>query len=326
MNVPFIALAWRTLWRDVRSGELRLLIVAVTLAVAALSAVGFFADRLQGGLQRDARQLLGGDAVVSSDNPTPATFLAQAQAQSLQTVATLTLATMGRADEAQGGASKLVALKAVVPDYPLRGNLRIASVADEEAAQSTREIPAPGTAWVDPSLLESLNLKIGDSLLLGDSRLRVTHIIATEPDRGGGFMSFSPRVMVNQSDMAATGLIQPASRVNYRFAVAGTDPAVQRYVQWATEEVKKPDSHGVRIESLETGRPEMRQTLDRANKFLNLVALLSALLSAVAVALAARGFAANHLDDSRLFRSSFVGLSGIRYIYKLNNSRLRHSW
>ena len=302
MNSPFIALAWRTLWRDVRSGELRLLIVAVTLAVAALSAVGFFADRLQGGLQRDARQLLGGDAVVSSDNPTPAAFLAQAQTQSLQTVGTLTLATMGRADDAQGGASKLVALKAVVPGYPLRGSLRISDVADEAAAHPTREIPAPGTAWVDPSLLESLDLKIGDSLLLGDSRLRITQTIVTEPDRGGGFMSFSPRVMVNQSDMAATGLIQPASRVSYRFAVAGSDPAVQRYVQWATEEVKKPDSHGVRIESLETGRPEMRQTLDRANKFLNLVALLSALLSAVAVALAARGFAANHLDDCAMLR------------------------
>ncbi|MEO5793769.1 MAG: FtsX-like permease family protein, partial [Rhodoferax sp.] len=302
MTSSFLALGWRTLWRDVRSGELRLLIVAVTLAVAALTAVGFFADRLQGGLQRDARQLLGGDAVVSSDNPTPAAFLAQAQAQGLQAVGTLTLATMGRADDAQGGASKLVALKAVVPGYPLRGSLRISEVADDDAAHTTRDIPAPGTAWVDPSLLESLDLKIGDSLLLGDSRLRITQTIATEPDRGGGFMSFSPRVMVNQSDMAATGLIQPASRVNYRFAVAGTDPAVQRYVQWATEAVKKPDSHGVRIESLETGRPEMRQTLDRANKFLNLVALLSALLSAVAVALAARGFAANHLDDCAMLR------------------------
>nr|WP_315429564.1 FtsX-like permease family protein [uncultured Albidiferax sp.] len=301
MKSPFIALGWRTLWRDVRSGELRLLMVAVTLAVAALSAVGFFADRLQGGLQRDARQLLGGDAVVSSDNPTPAAFLAQAQAQGLQTVTTLTLATMGRAEDAQGGASKLVALKAVVPGYPLRGNLQVSDSADAPG-KATRDIPAPGEVWVDPSLLEALELKLGDSLLLGDSRLRISKTIAVEPDRGGGFMNFSPRAMVNQSDMAATGLIQPASRVTYRFAVAGADPAVQRYVQWADAEVKKPDTRGVRIESLESGRPEMRQTLDRANKFLNLVALLSALLSAVAVALAARGFAANHLDDCAMLR------------------------
>ena len=301
MKSPFIALGWRTLWRDLRSGELRLLIVAVTLAVAALSAVGFFADRLQGGLQRDARQLLGGDAVVVSDNTMPASFLAQAQAQGLQSVGTLTLATMARAEDAQGGASKLVALKSVAAGYPLRGSLTVADSADGPL-HITREIPAPGTAWVDASLLEALELKLGDSLLLGDARLRVTKTIAIEPDRGSGFMSFSPRVMLNEADLAATGLVQPASRITYRFAVAGPDPAVQRYVDWATAEVKKPDIHGVRIESLETGRPEMRQTLDRANKFLNLVALLSALLSAVAVALAARGFAANHLDDCAMLR------------------------
>ena len=71
MNISFWQLGWKTLWRDLRAGELRLLILAVTLAVAALTAVGFFADRLKGGMQRDARQLLGGDAVIVSDNPTP---------------------------------------------------------------------------------------------------------------------------------------------------------------------------------------------------------------------------------------------------------------
>ena len=112
MNLSFLRLGWRTLARDLRAGELRLLIVAVTLAVAALTSVGFFADRLQGGLQRDALQLLGGDAVVASDNPTPPAFVEQAKALGLQTVTTLGFPTMGRASDAQGGASKLVALKA----------------------------------------------------------------------------------------------------------------------------------------------------------------------------------------------------------------------
>src|SRR3954464_3311399 len=104
-------LGWRTLWRDLRAGELRLLIVAVTLAVAALTAVGFFADRLNAGLQRDARQLLGGDAVIASDNPTPQSFIDKARALGLQTSTTLGFPTMGRAPDTQGGASKLVALK-----------------------------------------------------------------------------------------------------------------------------------------------------------------------------------------------------------------------
>ncbi|MDD2544957.1 MAG: ABC transporter permease [Burkholderiaceae bacterium] len=301
MNLSFFRLGWRTLVRDLRAGELRLLIVAVTLAVAALSSVGFFADRLQGGLQRDARQLLGGDVVVASDNPAPQAFLDRAEALGLQSVGTLGFPTMARASEAQGGASRLVALKSVAPGYPLRGHLQVA-LAPDAPGQATRDIPAPGEVWVDAPLLEALNLSVGDPLLLGDARLRIARILRAEPDRGAGFLSFAPRAMLNQADLAATGLVQPASRITYRFAVAGPERAVKAYSDWAQAEAQKPQVHGLRVESLETGRPEMRQTLDRAEKFLRLVALLAALLSAVAVALAARGFAADHLDASALLR------------------------
>ena len=300
-ETSFWQLGWRTLWRDLRAGELRLLIVAVALAVAALTAVGFFADRLKGGLARDARQLLGGDAVVSSDNPTPQAFLAKARELKLETANTLGFPTMARAPDDQGGQSRLVALKAVANGYPLRGNLKIADQPDAPGA-NTRSIPARGEAWVDASLIEALALKIGDPLLLGDTRLRLARVIVTEPDRGAGFMSFAPRVMINEADLPATRLIQPASRISYRLAVAGPDARVSAFVKWSLEEVKKREVRGVRVESLEGGRPEMRQTLDRAEKFLNLVALLAALLSAVAVALAARGFASGHLDDCAMLR------------------------
>jgi len=296
-----LRLGWRTLWRDLRAGELRLLVVAVLLAVAALTAVGFFADRLKGGLQRDARQLIGGDAVVASDNPTPAPFIERARSLGLQTAGTYGFPTMARASEEQGGATKLVALKAVEAGYPLRGNLQI-STAPGAPGQPTREVPAPGEAWVDASLLEALALKMGDTLLLGDTGLRIARVITLEPDRGAGFMSFAPRVMLNKADVAGTGLVQPASRVSYRFAVAGDAVAVKRFSDWADATLKKGELRGIRLDSFESGRPEMRQTLDRAEKFLNLVALLAALLSAVAVALAARGFAASHLDDCAMLR------------------------
>ena len=297
----FLRLGWRTLWRDLRAGELRLLIVAVLLAVAALTAVGFFADRLKGGLQRDARQLLGGDAVLASDNPTPPAFVERARALGLQAASTYGFPTMARASEAQGGASKLVALKAVAAGYPLRGAVQVA-VSAEAPGQATREVPAPGEAWVDGPLLESLALQVGDTLLLGDAGLRIARVITLEPDRGAGFMSFAPRVMLNQADIARTGLVQPASRVSYRFAVAGDTAAVKRFSDEVDAAIKKGELRGARLESFESGRPEMRQTLDRAEKFLNLVALLAALLSAVAVALAARGFAASHLDDCAMLR------------------------
>ncbi|WP_304350536.1 ABC transporter permease [Comamonas testosteroni] len=299
-------LGLRNLWRDLRAGELRLIIVAVLLAVAALSSVGFFADRLQAGLQRDARQLLGGDVVVVSDNPAPAVFVQQARQQGLQSVATASFPTMARAAQEQGGASRLVALKSVDPGYPLRGVLHL-NQGPGQPDLEVRAIPESGHAWVDAPLLEALGLKLGDRLLLGDASFHISHIIAIEPDRGAGFMSFAPRVMINSADLPATRLVQPASRITYRLAVAaqadagrGAERAAQDYLGWAQELAKS--LHGVRVESLESGRPEMRQTLDRAEKFLSLVALLSALLSAVAVALAARAFANSHLDASAMLR------------------------
>ena len=306
LPVSFWSLGWRSLWRDWRAGELRLLLLAVTLAVAALTAVAFFADRLQGGLQRDARALIGGDAVIQSDQPAPPAFAEKAKTLGLQSVQTLSFPTMGRARDEDGGAARLVALKVVAPGYPLRGGLRVADGPDAAEA-ATRDIPAPGTVWVDAALLSALDLKIGQPLLLGDASLTLAKVIVVESDRGAGFMSFAPRVMINAADLPATALVQPASRIGYRLALAGPEPAVKQYVAWAEVEIKKPGVRGLRLESLEGGRPEMQQTLARAEKFLNLVALLAALLSAVAVAIAARGFAQRHLDDCAMLR--VLGLS-----------------
>jgi putative ABC transport system permease protein len=280
--------------------------VAVTLAVAALTAVGFFSDRLKGGLQRDARQLLGGDAVIVSDNPTPAIFLTQAKTFGLQAVQTLSFPTMARAPDAQGGQTRLVSLKAVQAAYPLRGKLQVAEAPDAQP-KVTSEVPAAGQVWVDAALLDALGLRMGDALLLGDSRFQVSRIIVVEPDRGAGFMNFAPRVMIHQMDLAATGLVQPASRLSYRLAVAGEEQPVQAFVDWAQQQVQARTVRGLRVEALQGGRPELSSTLERAEKFLNLVALLAALLSAVAVALAARGFAAGHLDDCAMLR--VLGLS-----------------
>jgi putative ABC transport system permease protein len=297
-------LAWRQMARDFRAGELRLLVVAVMLAVAALTAVGFFADRINTGLARDARQMLGGDAIVASDQPAPANFAARAADLGLASALTTTFPSMGRAADDKGGATRLVTVKAVSAGYPLRGKLRLGG-APGSPEQDVARAPEAGTAWVDPALLTALNLQVGDTLLLGDASLRITQTIVIEPDRGAGFLGFAPRVMLNQADLAATGLIQPASRVTYRLAVAaqgGSDAPVRSFVAWAEAEAKAKDLRGLRVESLQTGRPEMRQTLDRAEKFLNLVALLAALLAAVAVGIASRDFASRHLDDCAMLR------------------------
>ena len=313
-----LRLGGRNLWRDLRAGELRLLMLSVALAVAALTAVGFLADRMQSGLWRDARQLLGGDAVVVSDQSTPTAFVQQAHNMGLQTNTNVSFPTMARALAEQGGASRLVALKAVEPGYPLRGNLLLkpgavnavgmAGGASPAAAVVTAQLPSNpgippvGEVWVDPALLDNLGLQTGQMLGLGERSFRISALIEREPDRGAGFMTFAPRVMMNAADLASTGLVQPASRVTWRMAVAGDAAAAERFVQWAKPEVELAHVRGVQIESLDSGRPEMRQTLDRASQFLNLVALLAALLCAVAVALAARSFAERQLDACALLR------------------------
>ena len=308
-SVSVLRLAMRQLLRDFRAGELRLLVVAVMLAVAALTAVGFFADRLEGGLRRDAGQLLGGDAVVSSDKPVPAELLAEAARLGLQTATTTGFPSMGRAPEERGGASRLVAVKAVSDGYPLRGVLRVAD-APGAPDRAVAGGPDRGTVWVDAGLLDALGLRVGDPLLLGDASLRIAQVIVIEPDRGAGFMSFAPRVMLHEADLETTRLIQPASRVTWRLAVAAPDgrtAAVRTFTAFTEARIADARLRGVRVESLESGRPEMQQTLDRAEKFLNLVALLAALLAAVAVGIASRDFANRHLDDCAMLR--VLGLS-----------------
>ncbi|MFO1332070.1 MAG: FtsX-like permease family protein [Rubrivivax sp.] len=299
-----LQLAWCQAARDFRAGELRLLALAVLLAVAALTAVGFFADRLERGLARDARALLGGDAVIASDQPAPAELLARARELGLSTATSLSFPSMGRAPDELGGAARLVAVKAVSAGYPLRGALQLRAAPDAPVRE-VAGAPPHGEAWADPALLDALQLRVGDDLLLGDSAFKITQLIAVEPDRGAGFMAFAPRVLVNEADLAETGLVQPASRISYRLALAappGGERRLAEYVAWADARIKSVPLRGVRLESLDSGRPEMRQTLDRAGKFLNLVALLAALLAAVATGIAARDFAQRHLDDCAMQR------------------------
>jgi putative ABC transport system permease protein len=285
--------------RDWRAGELRFMLLALIVAVSSLSSVGFFVDRMSAGLSRDAHQLLGADLVIHADQPVVPQWRTEAERRGLTLAHTVTFPSMALAGDGEDAAIQLVALKAVSSGYPLRGTLRLAT-GDGDAATDT--IPAPGTVWADPGLLGALQVEVGDTLRLGEMTFRIAERISVEPDRSGGFLSFAPRVMLALSDLEATGLVQDGSRVTYRLLVAGEAPAVSAFQRWVLERIDKDRIKGVRLESLESGRPEMRATLDRAEQFLSLVGLLSAMLAAVAIAMAARRFMLRHVDACAMLR------------------------
>jgi putative ABC transport system permease protein len=346
--------AWR--WalvqtrRDLRATSMRFLLLAVVLAVAALTAVAFFADRIERGLSRDAAQLLGADTVAVGDQPVPAGLSEQARQLGLRQTTTAVFPSMARAPDELGGDTRLVTLKAVGEAYPLRGQLTLGEPDQAGGWRSTRKAPAggprSGQVWVDRGVLEALNLRLGQGLWLGEARFVIEAAIVTEPDRGGGFVNFSPRVLIRQGDLAATQLVQPASRVTYRLLVAGPArqgdavPATQSALSMAGNGAPEPTltgaaaqvaitrftdaarqtaeaTRGLRVETLDQGRPEMRATLDRAGLFLRLVALLAGLLSAVAVALVSRDFAQRRLDDCALMRVLGVSQRTMAWTYGL---------
>ena len=299
--------------RDWRAGELRFLLVALIVAVAALSSVGFFVDRMRAGLNRDANRLLGADLVINADQPISPAWRTEAQRRGLVLAETIVFPSMALAGEGDKARSQLASIKAVTPGYPLRGSLKVTRRIDTDtdgadAGSSTRETPQPGTVWVEPNLLSVLNVTVGSSLQLGDKVFKIAQVITAEPDRGAAFMNFAPRVMLATTDLAATSLVQDGSRVTYRLLVAAkagqqakTDE-VAAFQRWVQARIEQDKVKGVRIDSLESGRPEMKATLDRAGQFLALVSLLSAMLAAIAVAMAARRFMLRHIDACAMVR------------------------
>jgi putative ABC transport system permease protein len=314
-----VRLAARMTARDWRAGELTMLLLALVLAVAALASVGFLADRLQRGLERDARSMIGADFIVRADHPVGPLFAQKADSLGLRTATTAIFPSMvsTAAQPASGEApTRLAAIKAVSDGYPLRGQLRIAPApgAPDHPAQG---IPPAGTVWVDDELLGALKLHVGDTVKVGSRTFTIGAVITRELDRGFSFVNFSPRLMMRADELPSTGLITYGSRVTYRLLVAGADPAVASFAAFAHANVDGGKMRGVALESLQDGQPQVRQTIDRAHHFLTLVSLLTALLAAVAIAMAAHRYTRRHLDGCAVLRCLGASQRTLRALFVL---------
>src|SRR5690606_19062484 len=294
----YVAPGLRSLKRDWRSGELALLALALLLAVTAVSSVGFLSDRVSAALDRSSAQMLGGDLVLRADEPIAHEVLAQAEALGLAVSLYRTLSSMASSEKGM----RLVSLKAVDASYPLRGELLLR---DETSPQGRAAAsgPSPRSAWIDPQLTSLLGVQVGDTIELGESALRIEGVIAYEPDRGVQFINVAPRVMMRLEDLAATGLLGPASRVRDTAKLAGPAQAVQAYRSWLEPRLAR----GQRLSEPGEARPEIQRSLDRAYQFLTLVALLTVIIAAVAVALAARRFSRRHRDGVAVMRCMGAG-------------------
>ena len=288
-----VRLAWRLLARDFRAGEVTLIAVAIVIAVAAVTTVGFFTDSVQRVLELEANRLLGADLVIADSRPLDPGLAREAARRGLATVEVIRFPSM----VLLRSRTVLTEVKAVSPGYPLRGEMRVAErlFGPDRVAEG---IPSPGTVWVDERLHTSLDVAPDDRVGLGNSRFAVSGVVTQEPGVDLGFLSGAPRLVLNAEDLAATGLVQPGSRVRYRLHIAGASAAVDGFRAWAQPRL----APGVRIEGVRDARPEVRSALERAEKYLNLAALTSVLLAAVAIALAARRYLQRHLDGCAMMR------------------------
>ena len=286
-------LAIRLLQRDWRSGEVTVLIIALVIAVTSATSVVFFTDRISRALENQASELLAADLRVDSDHAINPVYIQEAEQRQLKTAQTISFRSMAVAQS--GG--QLVEVKAVSSGYPLRGSLKVSLTAF--GTQTTvNHGPAPGNVWIEPRLMHSLGISLGQTLSLGALSFKVKQILRYEPDRSGDMFSIAPRVLMNWNDLAGTGLVQEGSRMQYRLLVAGANNDVHAFKNW----IERHLTLGERVEGVRNARQEVRLALDRGQQFLGLAATVSIVLAFIAVAMAARRYAERHLDSCAILR------------------------
>jgi len=293
--MKLLSLAWRQLRRDLAAGDIRILIAAVVLAVIAVTAVGFVTDRASRALSIEANRLLGGDAVVRADAPLPEKMLAASRAGGLRRTETVELPTMVRLGRGESAQLKLGELRALGEGFPLRGQFRIRDASGERSVDGG---PAAGTLWLSRAGADALGATPGDTIGIGTREFRVGAIVLQEPDGAIDYFNIAPKAFIGMRDLPSTGLIQPGSRATYKLVVAGEAGAVEGFVKTARAALGR----GQRLETIADARPEIRSALDRAGRFLGLAALVSVVLAAVAVAMAARRHSERHLSGAAVMR------------------------
>lgn len=286
-----LRLSARGLIRDLRAADVRALALALALAVAASTMIGFFLDRLDRGLTRQAGQLAGGDVVLEQGRPFDEAVRRALEEAGLTLSDQVDMVSM----VSRGDRFQPASLKVVDSAYPHYGTARVDR---GNGVESLAHGPAPGEAWVAPRLALLMELEVGDRVRLGETELEVGGVIEREPDQSAGFGSFNPRLMMHRDDLDATGLVQEGSRVEFELLAAGSAEAVAR-IEPLLQRLRR---EGVEIRDVRQDRPQLGNALARAEKYLGLAGLAAVLLAGVAVAMSTRRYVDRHLDTAALLR------------------------
>ncbi len=293
--------------REWRGGEMGVLAMALVLAVGLVTGISAFTSRLQSALEQESHRFLAADLVVRSGELAPPAWLEQAEGLGLRTASTLSFPSMlfGSGDNMH-----LASIKAVSDAYPLRGELRFSSAPFGDSVVVARG-PAPGEIWLDSRLFPLLDVAVGDLVGLGDIELRLAGSVRAEPDQAAGLYGYGPRAMMHIDDIAASGVVQPGSRVEFRQLYAGPEAKLQPF-KAALEDRLEP---GQRLLDLEEGQPRISRALERAERFLLLAGSLGVVLAGVAIALAAGRFSERHTDYVAVMKSLGATSGDISYLY-----------
>jgi putative ABC transport system permease protein len=291
--VKALRFALLALSRDWRSGELMVLLAALLVAVTALTGVGFFTDRVGQAVAQQAAEVIASDLRLQASRELSDDYITRARSRGLLTARTLTFPTV----VFYGEDSSLASIRAVGEGYPLRGKVKIAD-APFTPGRETREIPARGEVWLDSRLLARLGAQVGDSVDIGAVTFKASKVLDYRPDQGSAFVDLAPSLLMNLEDMPATQLIQPGSRATYAILFAGSPAAVRAF----KTDLEATKSASERLVDVAEASPQIQASMDRAGRFLNLSALITVLLAAVAVAMAARRYVRRHLDNVALMK------------------------
>ena len=299
---------WRRLYRDLQVSELRVLVLAVAIAVTAVTSVGFFTDRVGRAMTLRSAEVMAADLVLRSRSLISTDYVIKAKALGLDVAEVREFPSVIVVGEDM---TLLVSVKAAGSAYPLRGALMIADQPEGES-YSPRSGPVAGTAWGDARLWAQSQLSRGATITLGRLDVTLTQVIKREPDRGQFLFDLAaPRLLIGLEDLGATGLVTEASRVRYRLLLAGSAQALGTYRRWFKRQQTEGLTEGIEIEGVGDERPALQSALDRAASYLGLASLSAVIIAGAAIAkLKPRAIAGNllfcPLERERLLFFIFV--------------------